>query len=194
MGLSFHYSGRFDPTASLAEMILEVEEIAKANQWDYHVFERSFPEKDFDEKYNSSIYGMCFTPPGCETVHLEFLSNGKMSSSTHLQFFGNSDREDHRKYLYMLSVKTQYAGREIHIRVLKVLKHISKKYLLGFELYDEGNYWKTEDEGILDENFRRYELLIERFKAALETSPVIEGETIEEYLVRIAEQARKDRR
>jgi hypothetical protein len=38
MGLSIHYSGSFNPSASLREMIDEVVEIAKVYHWKYTVY------------------------------------------------------------------------------------------------------------------------------------------------------------
>ncbi len=66
MGLSFHYSGSFNPEASLEAMIEEVKEIAEIYRWEYFVFEEAFHENSQGRaEYNEDIYGICFTPPGC---------------------------------------------------------------------------------------------------------------------------------
>ena len=121
MGLSIHYSGSFNPSASLEEMVEEVVEIAKVYQWRYTVFETKFSERGFDEPYNEKIYGIMFSPPSCEPVFLSFLSNGRMSNETHLRFFGHSSDEQEQKYLYMLSTKTQYAGIKTHMLIIHLL-------------------------------------------------------------------------
>ena len=90
MGLSIHYSGEFEPKASLWQMIEEVKDIAEIYKWPYHVFEDGFPAGGLAKsEYDQSIYGICFTPPECETISLCFLSNGKMSSVANLKFYGN---------------------------------------------------------------------------------------------------------
>ncbi len=38
MGLSFHYSGRFNPEKSLKEMVDEVTDICNTFKWKYHIF------------------------------------------------------------------------------------------------------------------------------------------------------------
>jgi len=43
MGLSIHYSGSFNPKASLQAMIEEVKDIAETYKWKYFVFEDEFP-------------------------------------------------------------------------------------------------------------------------------------------------------
>jgi hypothetical protein len=166
-------------------MIEEVEEIVKAKKWEYMVFERSFPAGDFTQAYDEHVYGICFTPPDCEPVHLEFLSNGRLTSFIWLELWGEEVDEEYRDLMYIVPVKTQFAGAEIHMRVLKILKYISRKYLLDFELCDEGEYWETEDEDLLREHFRRYDLIIGSFKAAIDCNPRNEGESAEDYIVRI---------
>jgi hypothetical protein len=106
MGLSIHYSGSFNAKASLQAMIEEVKDIAEIYKWGYHVFEDEFPaDSPGETEYNQNIYGICFTPPECETVWLCFLSNGKISSPVNLEFYGNSKNKEEHEYLYMLSVK-----------------------------------------------------------------------------------------
>ena len=72
MGLSIHYSGTFDPTASLHEMIEEVVEIAKVYHWKYSVYESIFPKSKLDTGYNEKIYAVKFIPPGCEPICGDF--------------------------------------------------------------------------------------------------------------------------
>lgn len=192
MGLSFHYSGRFNPEKSLKEMVDEVTDICKTFQWEHHVLNTEFPVKDFYEDYTEDIYGIFFTPPECETVTLTFLSNGRMSCRTNLMHFGNSDNEDYKKYLYMLSVKTQFAGVEIHALLIKMFRHISQKYLLDFYMSDEGYYWETDDLEKLQGQFNRYTTLLDNFCLGLETIPKNESENLEDYLIRLSEYINKD--
>ncbi len=186
MGLSIHYNGRFNKEASLSEMIEEVKDIAEVYNWNYHIFEKQFPENSIGRNsYTDKVYGISFSPPGCEPIWLTFLSNGRMSSPLNLEFFGNSEDKAERKYLYMLSTKTQYAGIDVHRIIIHLLKYLSKRYLKQFNLTDEGKYWETNDEKLLEEIFRRYDDLIDSFSTALENVPIKSGETFEEYFSRI---------
>jgi len=187
MGITFHYSGRFNPAASLSAMINEVEDIAKSNHWSYVVYEKAFPARGFDTVHNHTLYGISFTPPECETVHLIFLSDGKMSSYFNLKLYGNPEKPQFPEFLYMLSVKTQYAGPQVHIKLLKLFKYINQKYLADFELHDEGKYWETEDETMLNSIFKRSEALIASFKIGLKTLPIQIGESLDAYIMRVAE-------
>jgi hypothetical protein len=192
MGLTIHYSGKFNPDASLAGMIEEVKDIAGIYNWPFHVYETEFDKKLLGKKtYNGSIYGICFTPPGSETVSLSFLSNGRMSNDVNLSFYGNSKNKMEQKYLYMLFTKTQFAGIEIHKLIVHILKHIEKKYLLDFKVSDEGEYWEGLDENKLAEKFRQYNFLLDCFTSALESFPVNKDENFEAYFIRLMEYVNK---
>ncbi len=186
MGLSIHYNGQFKEGASLSEMIEEVQDIAEIYKWKYNIYETDFPESSFGKpEYNQNIYGISFTPPECETVSIAFLSNGKMSSPVHLKFFGKKGSKPEEKYLYMLSTKTQFAGIEVHKLIIHLFKYLSKKYLTEFNVTDDGQYWETGDEKVLQENFSRYNDLLDSFSNALENYPIEENESIESYFERL---------
>ncbi len=186
MGLTIHYSGSFNSDASLSEMIEEVKDIAEIYNWKYTIYEDQFPDGCFGKTtYDQNIYGISFTPHNSEPVFLCFLSNGKMSSPMHLHFWGNSDDQVEREYLYMLFTKTQYAGIEIHKVIIHLLKYVSKKYLKNFTVNDEGKYWESGDEKLLEEIFKRYTDFMDDFSSALENYPMREGETFEIYFERL---------
>lgn len=193
MGLSIHCNGRFNPDASLKSMIEEVQDIAKINSWKYFVFEENFSPENFgkDEYHKQNIYGICFSPPMCEPVWLSFLSNGRMSCPPNLQYWANTNDTERKEFLYMLSTKTQYAGMDIHKLIIQLLKYIAPKYLMDFNLTDEGKYWETGDDDLLKEIFDRYTFYIDGFSSALQSSPIQKGENLKNFITRIANQVNK---
>jgi hypothetical protein len=186
MGLSFHYSGSIAKPEYLNGLIQEVRDIVSVLGWKYLVHENQFPEELFGQPdYNNSIYGISFTPPQCETVSISFLSNGRISDLNHLLFFGRTEKQSEQKYLYMLSVKTQYAGVVVHQFVIHLFRHLNKKYFVDFSLIDEGKYWETSDEELLKTTFKKYTDLLDNFSFAFDNFPAQPGEKIENYLERI---------
>jgi len=186
MGLSIHYSGTFNSNSSLSAMIEEVKDIAELHKWKYKVFESEFPSNETGkEKFTQEIYGICFAPPECETVWISFLSNGKMSSPLHLDFFGKKETQVEQPYLYMLSTKTQYAGIEIHKLIIHLLKYLEVKYLQELKVMDEGYYWETGDEKLLADTFKKYTEIIEGFASSIEIYPMNAGESYEAYFERL---------
>jgi len=186
MGLSFHYNGRIADKKLLPRLIEDLEDIAKLHKWKYYILEREFPDElEPSEMHNQKVYGIFFTPPGCETVFVSFLSNGRMSSTLLLEFWGEATEEPESGYLYKLSVKTQYAGAEIHKLLMGIFHYLNKQYLIDFNLYDEGDYWEKDDDALLLRNFNRNAILIKSFKSVLQSLPIKEDEKPEDYISRI---------
>lgn len=186
MGLSFYYNGRIAKPELLPELIDELGEIAAINNWKYNVYQREFPHNTLGiTDYTQNIYGISFTLPGCETIFICFLSNGRMSSPLHLKFYGKTNEQPEREYLYMLSVKTQYANVEAHQFIIQLFRYLNTKYLADFKLLDDGSYWETNDIELLRANFKRNADLINSFSNAIEIIPKHLGESIEDYFKRL---------
>jgi hypothetical protein len=189
MGLSFHYRGALKEPQSLKKMIEEVADISRANNWKFNVFEETFPNDTFTfNSHNDSIYGICFSPPECEVVCLTFLSNGKMCAFYKLGHPAFSEKELNDD---SLSVKTQFAGSKIHKLLINIFDYLNKRYFENFELFDEGNYWETKNDQLLEDTFEKYNNLLDGFDSLLENIPIEENETIKDYLIRIAEMVNK---
>lgn len=194
MGLSIHYSGRFNENAVLSDLITEVKEVAEVLKWNYTIYQTEFPPEGKEhQSYDGEIYGISFTPPKCETVSICFLSNYRMSNNVLLKFYGHAENQSQKDYLYMLSVKTQFAGPTIHKTIVELIRYLSKKnYFSEFDLVDEGEYWETGDEKLLEQKFKENGDLIDGFSLAVETTPVNQGESYENYFKRIQKMIDKE--
>ena len=194
MGLTIHYSGRITNKQKLSLLIEELEEISIVHGWKYHIFETEFPTGHYpDEVHDGNLYGICLIPPGSEPVTFAFLRNGRMCGPMQLSCWGNSTDETERKYLYMNSTKTQYAGAEIHKMVIGVFRYVVSHYLSDFVMMDEAQFWETGDENLLIENFKRNTELINDFTEALCMNTKREDEDIDAYLERIIREFRGKR-
>lgn len=192
MGLSIHYSGRIKDAASLPLLIEEVVDTANIYGWKYQVFQNAFPNEALDIHENlEAIYGICFTAPKCETVSLTFLSNGVMASPSRIFLFGDSEDETERSYIYGFSVKTQFAGITTHAVIINFFRHLNNKYLSDFKMLDEGDYWETQSETVLQEKFRIYDAMFDNFTLALQTFPMEKEEDMIAYFERLMEQVKK---
>lgn len=192
MSLSFHYSGSIARQEDLSELIDEVKDIVNIFNWKHNLYEHKFPENAFGKaEYNQNIYGISFTPPKCETISISFLSNGRMSSDVHLKFYGKTDKQKESEYLYMLSVKTQFAGVELHQFIIELFRYLHKKYFANFELKDDGDYWLSNDIELLKSNFKKNSDLLDNFTFAIESIPVSPNETMKAYFERIIDIIKK---
>lgn len=195
MGLTIHYNGKFNLQMSLRNMIEEVKDIAEIHNWKHHVYGTEFPNDAVDkDEYDQKIYGITFVPPNSEPIYLTFLSNGRMSSEHGLRFWGNSKNEIERGYMYMLSTKTQFAGSEVHKLIIHLLKYLRGKYFEELNVHDEGKYWETNDEKLLEEIFEEYNIVFDYFETAINTIPLKNKESYEEYFKRILKIISKKRK
>ncbi len=186
MALTFHYSGSIKKEASLSELIAEVKDIAEINGWKYHIYDSNLPATGLGkDTFDGMLYGISFNPTGSEAVWLCFLSNGRLTSPELLQIYGDTDKVTERKNLYLVSTKTQYAGIAAHKIIINLLKYIQRKYLAEFKVYDEGQYWETGDEILLEEIFRRYSTSTNAVGRALNVYERLPNESDEDYFKRI---------
>ena len=193
MGLSFHYRGRLNSPDSLSPLIEELTDIAIINNWKYFVFDKQFVGNKFTDKPEKvNLFGIGITPPESETACFTFASNGKMCNIISMKTSDYLDDMETNPHFYDLSVKTQYATVAIHKQLVLLFDYINKKYLADLYFYDEGEFWETRDEAKLKENFDRNMFFIESFKSTLENVPTNEGESIQDYILRMTEIVKKN--
>ncbi len=184
MGLSIYYNAKLKSPSALSELVEEVTDIVEAHSWKYTVFETQMLSKKFNENVKDLIYGICFSPPKCESICLTFLSNGQLVSP----WIFEMQRKNGSTISYGTCTKTQYAGEKTHLIIIDLFRHLNKKYFSEFKLIDEGQYWETSDKKILHGNFSRYNALMDSFGLALDTIPIKTRESPEKYLLRIMEE------
>lgn len=186
MGLSIHYSGRIKAAESLPFLIEEVSDICKVYDWKFDIYETQFPNNTLENRLCfNQIFGISFTPTNSETISLAFLSNGVMVCPARLLFFADSQDETERSYVFYNSVKTQYAGVEMHQLIIHIFKYLNDKYFDDFQLQDESGYWETGDEGLMRKKFNEYDALIDNFALSIQTFPLKPGESLTSYFERM---------
>ncbi|MCG3165116.1 MAG: hypothetical protein POELPBGB_00877 [Bacteroidia bacterium] len=195
MGLSIYYSGRFNPKASLIEMIDEVKDITETEGWKYHVFEKEFKAKALGKKtFDEDVYGILFSPPGSEPVTLCFLSNGKLCNPFIYDYWLKNKKSEEGFLIEGSFTKTQYAGVTVHIKVINLLRYVSGKYFSEFNVNDESKFWETGDEKMARKTFKEWDAMIDGFADALENLEPKKGETIEDAILRVAKKVQKRRK
>lgn len=161
MGLSIHYSGKLKDIALLPQMVEEVKDVCNVLGW----------------RFRSSEDGFGFTPPESETFCFDFRPDGTLVNKMYLRY--NIEPSN------TVSVKTQFAGIEVHIAAVKLLKHLANKYFAVFNVSDEGGYWETDDEAVLRKQFGAYNMLLNEVQAAMQDFKEEEGDTPERLADRL---------
>ena len=193
MGISLHYSGKFNPSKSLSNLIIEVKEIAEAFGWKYFIYDTEFPKKiSPPDEHNDSLYGIRFSPPESEPVEITFTSNQRMTGVMNFQCWGKSSDPREMEYLYAVSTKTQFAGPESHKMIVEIMRHLNNRgYFLDFQMTDESDYWETGDEKVMVQKFKFLGAMIEGLSLAIQTTPKSDDESYEGYFERLCEMVRK---
>jgi hypothetical protein len=174
MGLSFHYSGRISQYEKIDEMICEVEDISKSLDWKYNIID--------DEK----LKGIVLSPKGSEPLSLTFVPDGRLCSIINVIVNKPDD-----PFYYTAFTKTQFAGPDTHIALMKLLRYLSDKYFSDIEVNDEGLYWSTWDKKILLEQFAKYNYALDTVKTALSGMKAVTGEIPRSLADRIEETLKK---
>ena len=186
MGLSIHFSGRLRRADYLPVMVAEIVDVSNVYGWKYKIFNTHFPNDSFDNHtVFDNVFGICFTPMGCETISLAFLSNGTMVCPFRIKFFAHSEDETQRSYIYTVSVKTQFAGVDTHLLLIQLFKYLNNKYFEDLKMDDESYFWETGDENLMRERFKLYDGLLDNVMLSVQTFPIEQGENIVSYFERL---------
>lgn len=148
MGVTIHFEGRLKNAQALSDLLFRVEQIAHANtllteQFDNREVQLPRVRNEKPEDYVGPTKGIVlYLHDQSDPVRLEF------------------DRD-----LYIQEfVKTQFAGANVHIRLIRILKDL-QVFFDTFDVTDEGQYWETEDEALLADHISRCNMLISEFAA-----------------------------
>jgi hypothetical protein len=137
MGVTIHYEGKLSDRESLQQCLRIASDFAASHQWTSELIEREearlprfFNEERFE--YFGPTRGINVYPhENCEPVTLEFDRNLFLQDFT----------------------KTQFAGAEIHIRVIELLRAIEPCFA-SLEIFDEGEYWESSDRAQLETHLK----------------------------------------
>ncbi len=171
MGLTIHYSGKLRNPANLPSLIEEAADISQTMKWPYEVLERTS---------DVPVGGILIAPEGSEPLWLTFHEEGFMCNPMLYAYVqeveGKGIPQDAEQWLF---TKTQYAGVEVHMALIRLMRHLSQKYFEKFEVHDESQYWETNDEDLCRKRFGEYNLVIGMVGDALDSLKIDPTETSE---------------
>ncbi len=121
MGVTIHYAGQLIEPGRLPSLLDFVKNYAESRKWEFRVIPESDP---------ANPRGFVLLPhPNCEPVRFEFGARFRFESW----------------------VKTQFAGPQTHIEIIRLLRQIQP--LVGrLGVRDEGEFWKSGSEQKLREH------------------------------------------
>ena len=177
MGVSIHYRGTLTDKRAIHQIIEEVEELARTMHWPFRVLDEDWgqaPTVEIESQEggilsldgHAGLKGISFQPhPRCETVFLFFNASCVITSPIHVAL---SAEEGYPASAQWLAVKTQFAGPDTHVVLVKLLRYLQGKYLHDLEVSDEGGYWETSDFDQLTANMNQVNEAIEQLTQDLQ--------------------------
>jgi hypothetical protein len=144
MGVTIHFEGQLIDESAYRSLIDVASRFAFEQGWltepiemSHTTLSRVRDEKEWD--YSGPVKGMVVYPhEDCEPLRLEFDSN------LFIQEF----------------VKTQFAGVQIHLKVVELLRAI-RPFFSEFKVEDEGEFWQSGDVKRLEEHMRSIQNVID---------------------------------
>lgn len=218
MGLSFHYRGSLKSAETLPALVEEVEDICNVLGWKCTVFETEFPDNKFLSPIDDEDYGILFSPPSCEPVSLVFDSEGKIytpwlkdilnkhksgevkvitvklnldDENPEPEISENSEEFDPSDMVYSISVKTQFAGAEMHVQLMELLRYLSDKYLAEFHIQDESDYWETRNMETLHKKMDLLNQFMDTFQDMIENQNIKNPKDFIAFLKQLSKQIKE---
>jgi len=189
MGLSFHYRGSINKYSEIDQLLTEVEDICKSLQWDYHILNKegavNTANADDPKFINYSIKdlrGISVSPEESEPLSLTFLPNKNLCCPAKLMV---NDPVTNDLTIEVIHTKTQFAGPDTHIALMKLLKYLKEKYIHNLDVNDEGLYWDEWNKEILLSQFEKYNMALDMITGALSGFKSKPGEDVHSFAGRL---------
>lgn len=174
MGISIHYKGRLNSKDLIDPFCDEIKDIADSMDWDYTIIKHEL-------KNEISLKGLFIKPhEKAELLQFVFDQKGYLRNALHLDY---TDKDDDISYFN--HIKTQFAPAEIHIAIIKLLHYLKEKYISSLEVYDEGRFWETNDENLLNERLKFLNKAMDKVEGILNSIPREKDETAESIASKI---------
>ena len=168
MGISIHYKGKLNSENLIDPFCEEVKDIADSMDWEYTIINRELGDE-------FSLKGLFIKPhEKAELLQFVFDQKGYLRNALHLDYTDNDD-----DISFFNHIKTQYAPVEIHIAIIKLLHYLKEKYVSSLEVYDDGRFWETNDERILNEKLEFLNKAMDKLEDILNSIPHEKDETAE---------------
>jgi len=173
MGVTLHYKGKLRSLEIIDDLIQEVIDISVAKKWKYQIIENS-EGHEFDSDF-FYLRGIVTGPENCDPICMTFLPDGRLVSPMLCVF----PKEEIERLLtlddYYAFTKTQFAGAEQHIEIVKLLQYISSKYLEAWDCKDDSDYYDTGNSEKLEETMN----MIDNAMTALDDAFHEHGDTLD---------------
>ena len=173
MGVTIHYGGSLKSIDLLENLVDEMVDISDANNWEYRIIDTRKQNKVAGDEKLPHLKGISFGPDKSESIWFTFNESGQLISPM-VAMFQQHEPEQTKDMIHHAFTKTQSAGPDFHIKIVKIMKFVSNKYFSKWNVKDESQYYETENREHLIECMG----VIDRSLAALNEAFEVHGESM----------------
>ena len=120
--MTIHYRGRLRDVDMIADLVTEVSSLAETLGWTFQTI------------HDETLRGIVLeVHDDCDPVILLVDRDGTLRSPF----------EELDELSLQLFVKTQYAPAEVHLAIVRLFRHVKKRYFAEFTVHDDSGYWET---------------------------------------------------
>lgn len=173
MGVMLYYQGTLRTPQDVGDLITEMKDISTANRWKHRIIDDPWDtEVNLKLEHrngiasfvgNAGLKGIVISPhPESESVWLLFDKNGVLSSLLDM-----TDPPEKRQPSAF--TKTQFAGIDLHIKLVNLLEYVGQKYMREWNLMDDCGYIEHRDREKAEEVFHIIDNAINALTEAFNT-------------------------
>ena len=169
MGVTIHYRGKLNNTSLLPQLLSELTDIASVMKWKCQELDDDWAVEPNARLKAGRIVGhlglkgvQMIPHKDSEALAFFFDRGGVLHSPAEMAL----SCEGH-SFGAWVSVKTQFAPPDVHIRIVGLLKYIKKTYISDLEVADEGGYWETGNRDTLIQNMETINAAMNRLEHTL---------------------------
>lgn len=174
MGVTIHYTGKLKTIDLIDELMDELIEISKANEWGYQVVDAPLSPDMEDAEIMPDLQGIICGVKDLEPLWMTFNQEGKLLSPMAAMISVN-DPEQYADLKYTCFIKTQYGGPDHHIKIVNLLKYLFQKYFDNWDVIDESGYFNSGNQ----EDLIQCMSIIDRSMAALNDAFEAHGDSLD---------------
>ncbi|HVM32872.1 MAG TPA: hypothetical protein VMU88_07040 [bacterium] len=156
MSATVHYFGKIQSPDLIRELKDEIQEIAQVSGWTFEKVDHVFSPSENPAAPRLSLKGIRVTlGKGLSPLQLTFDKDGYLSHIYYETVMTENPLrvgvEKTTQVLHQVHTSTtlKNAGPEDHIRLVKLLDYVKKKYVPNLEVIDNTGYWHSRDESVL---------------------------------------------
>ena len=196
MGVTIYYRGVLKDPGSVEQLINEVGDIAKSNNWKYHILNDPWDapvtvhvintDEDSQLEGNAGLKGIVLDPhPDLGGLSLLFDQEGTCRTIDEMA-------QPPGKRTGVSHVSTQYAGLDMHMQLVHFLEYVGVTYMQEWQIEDDSGYHTHHDPEKAKEIFDAVEDAIDAVTEAFDTIEIpddLEGRE-EEFLAMVEKRIR----